>query len=196
MFDIFILAERTVICTGQRRCRFNHGKWAYLESICRQAFTHRHNNYEVLMLLEILMLLAEVMFQVGMRGHFFSLLAPYVLPVAWAMRPHTRTFHWSASTPNQSDSWKLHAEETRSNAVWKGCFSGAIAVCLPRLVNGNTANTIPHCFQGMMVPRSQRKLQQIQDPIAGQGAGCSKSTCGCGAMGQFSVPVEQAVEMR
>ena len=31
--------------------------------------------------------------------------------------------------------------------------------------------------------RSPRKRQQIQGLTAGQGAGCSKSTCGCGAMG-------------
>jgi hypothetical protein len=36
--------------------------------------------------------------------------------------------------------------------------------------------------------RSQRKLQQILDPTVGLGAGCSKSTCGCGAMeGPFLV---------
>ncbi len=36
--------------------------------------------------------------------------------------------------------------------------------------------------------RSQRKLQRIQDPSTGLGAGCSKSTCGCGVMeGRFLV---------
>ncbi len=52
---------------------------------------------------------------------------------------------------------------------------------IPCYLNGNSVNTIPHCFRGK-IPR------KIQDPTTGLGAGCSKSTCGCGAMeGPFLV---------
>jgi hypothetical protein len=63
---------------------------------------------------------------------------------------------------------------------------------IPCNLNGNSVNTIPHCFRGK-IPRasgvrSQWKLQRVQDPTAGLGAGFSKSTCGCGAMeGPFLV---------
>ncbi len=62
----------------------------------------------------------------------------------------------------------------------------SLYVC-PIPVNGNTANKIPHCFQGMMVTSDGTKIPKK----AGQGACYSKLTCGCGAMGRFSVPVEQ-----
>jgi hypothetical protein len=35
----------------------------------------------------------------GMRGPFFSLLAPYVPLVILVILPHTRMFPWSSSTP-------------------------------------------------------------------------------------------------
>ncbi len=55
---------------------------------------------------------------------------------------------------------------------------------IPCYLNDNSVKTIPRNFR----VRSQRKLQQILDPTVGLGAGCSKSTCGCGAMeGPFLV---------
>jgi hypothetical protein len=55
-----------------------------------------------------------------------------------------------------------------------------------RIVEKYQYQTIP--FLTASGVRSQGKLQRIQDPTAGLGAGCSKSTCGCGAMkGHFFV---------
>ncbi len=42
---------------------------------------------------------------------------------------------------------------------------------IPCYLNGNSVNTIPHCFRGK-IP-GQGKLQRIQDPTTGLGAGCS-----------------------
>jgi hypothetical protein len=70
---------------------------------------------------------------------------------------------------------------------WAGHnWQTSLAVCLWFHVTWTTAQSIQ--FFAASAVRSQRKLQQILDPTVGLGAGCSKSTCGCGAMeGPFLV---------
>ncbi len=89
----------------------------------------------------------------------------------------------------------------RANAVRRDSFSCAITLCLsigecpwtsasnsmlPELqpICYNNNSTIPHCFRGKI----PKEAASDQDPTVAQGAGCLKSTCGCGNMwGPFLV---------
>jgi hypothetical protein len=52
----------------------------------------------------------------------------------------------------------------------------------------NSVNTIPYCFRGKIPREAAADSRPDIGPTTGLGAGCSKSTCGCGAMeGRFLV---------
>ena len=86
----------TISCTISYRADF-YLHWTEPEWIVLPPIHSELNLWKILTQLEIWMSLEGVMF--SSPGPFFSLLAPFVPLVIWAIHAHTRPFLWSSSVP-------------------------------------------------------------------------------------------------